>query len=353
MPTRDFYNVLDVDRDASAEEIKRAYRRAAMRWHPDRNQGDTLAEERFKDINEAYRVLSDPSERARYDRLGPLYAADGAPPSPDDLSQVVRNMWNSVFNRKRSERGEDLKMTVNITLEQVAVGDHIEITVPRQVKCGSCFGFGCTKAQRATCETCKGSGWSGGPRLLRTPCFHCSGDGWVAREACSTCSGDGRVTDQATLTVNVPAGVATGQKLKLARRGNEARRDGASGDLLVSVHVETHELFRRRGDDLVVDLPLTFLEAATGADLPVPTLDHVTTIRIPAGTVHGQQFRLSGRGLPSVHRSAKGDLHARVVIEVPQHLTPEEQQRLQTWSQGLSSSAHPLKQAYLERLKKR
>lgn len=346
MSDRDYYNVLGVHRDATPDDLKRAYRRLAMRWHPDRNAGDPLAEVRFKHVNEAYRVLSDADERARYDRLGPLFQPDGQPPSPDDVSSMMGRMWDNLWGRRRNPPGEDLRYTVSVTLEEVATGVQREIVVPRRVRCGTCQGLGAPSEGREICTACKGSGRATGPRLLSGRCYHCDGRGYTVTQACDDCGGEGRIGREDTLKVAVPKGVATGTKLKVAERGNDPAGDGRTGDLFVVVDVAEHALFHRRGDDLHVELPLAFHEAALGADVLVPTLDGTTTIRIPAGTPHGRVFRLTGRGLPRFRRGGTGDLHVEAVLEVPDDLSRDERARLDAWAATLPKGRHPRREAF-------
>lgn len=346
MPQRDYYNVLGVQRTATPDEIKRAYRALAMRFHPDRNQGDEVAELRFKDISEAYRVLSDAAERERYDKLGPLYTEDGRPPSTDDVSGVMSRVWDNIFRRKRSTQGEDLRYTITIDLEEVAAGGQREIVVPRQVRCPTCDGFGASGEGRVLCGICKGSGKSTGNRLFRSACYHCSGEGYVVEIPCGQCGGERRVGREDHLKLRVPPGVATGQKLKLTAKGNESEDRGKPGDLFVIVNVTDHPVFRRRGADLVVELPLTIAEAAAGADIKVPTLDGTTTIRIPPGTESGRIFRLAGRGLPKLGRTGNGDLHLEATLEVPRELSDSERERLLAWVSSLPQARHPRRAAF-------
>lgn len=343
MATRDYYNILGVERGASLDDIKRAYRVLARKWHPDRNQGDAAAEARFKDITEAYRTLSDPEKRSRYDRLGPLYTEDGRPPRPEDLNAVVGTMWNNLFRRRPNRRGEDLRYTVSVTLEEVASGAEKEIVVPRFVACRTCGGDGADPdGGKQTCTVCKGSGRASGPRLLRTDCYHCSGRGFTVARACPTCGGDGRNGLEDVLRVKVPAGVATGQKLKVASKGNAPRGSGEAGDLFVIVSVADHPLFRRRGDDVMLELPLTFPELALGADVTVPTLEGTTTIRIPPQSPPGKVLRLAGRGLPHVGQGpGRGDLHLQLALEVPSDLEESQRQQLVAWASTLPRGTHP------------
>ncbi len=342
MATRDYYNILGVERSASNDDIKRAYRTLARRWHPDRNSADADAETRFKDINEAYRTLGDAEKRNRYDRLGPLYTEDGRPPRPEDINEVVGNVFNNIFRRRSKERGEDLRYTVSVTLEEVATGIEKEVTVPRFVRCRTCRGDGANpEGGKTACEVCSGSGKATGPRIFRTECYHCSGRGFTVTEGCDDCGGDGRRGVEDRLRVKVPKGVATGQKLKVSAKGNASRGSGDPGDLFVIVSVAEHSLFRRRGDDVLVELPLLFTELTLGADVKVPTLDGRTTIRIPDGSHPGKILRLAGRGLPRVAKASRGDLHIQLTLEVPDGLSEAQQRELQDWSAGLPETSHP------------
>jgi molecular chaperone DnaJ len=344
--TRDLYNILGITKSASNDEVKKAYRSLARRWHPDKNPGDAKAAARFKDINEAYRTLSDPDKRRRYDRLGPLYTEDGRPPKPEDVNEVVSNVFNNLFGRNPDARGEDLRYTISLTLEEVAQGAGKEITVPRFVPCNTCGGDGADPdGGRVRCDVCDGSGKSNG-RLFRSSCYHCSGQGFRVEKRCPTCGGDGRKGIEDVLTVKVPKGVATGQKLKVAAKGNAARGDGDAGDLFVIVSVADHELFRRRGDDLLVELPLTFDELALGADVAIPTLDGHTSIRIPPGSLPGKVLRLGNRGLPRLGASSKGDLHVQLVLEVPTGLDADQRKALEQWARSLPTSSHPRRAAF-------
>lgn len=341
MATRDYYNILGVERAATPDEIKKAYRSLARRWHPDHNPADADAEERFKDITEAYRTLSDPDKRTRYDRLGPLYTEDGRPPRPEDLNEVVGTMWNNLFRRKSAPRGEDLRYTMSVTLEEVASGTEKEIVVPRFVRCRTCGGEGADPEGRETCEVCRGTGRATGPRLLRSDCYHCEGRGFKVTKTCPDCGGDGKRGVEDALRVKVPAGVATGQKLKVPGKGNAPRGNGETGDLFVIVSVADHPLFRRRGDDVMLELPLTYAELVLGAEVAVPTLEGRTTIRIPPSSPPGKVLRLAGRGLPHVGRSSRGDLHIQLGLEVPAGLDPAQADALTAWSGALPKAAHP------------
>ncbi len=358
MARRDYYAVLGVERNATPDDIKRAFRDLAKRYHPDRNPDDIDAEARFREIVEAWEVLGSPDERYRYDRLGPFYRPDGRPPTPDDVSAVVQDAIASIFRRRPPpEKGEDLRYTLEISLEEASNGTERTIEVRRQARCRQCGGSGAEpEGGTRVCDDCGGTGRSGRARLLRMDCPRCSGRGFVIVQKCGQCSGDGRVQSLDTLKVRVPPGVATGQKLKLRERGNVPRRgDGKHGDLFVLIEVGEHALFRRRGADLFCEVPITVIEAALGADVEVPTLSGTTTIRVPPGTASGQVLRLAGRGLPGAGgrgRKQRGDLHFRVMIEVPTRLGSADKRLLQELDRSLSDDAYPQRRAFADQLGK-
>ncbi|MEM6929614.1 MAG: DnaJ C-terminal domain-containing protein [Myxococcota bacterium] len=351
MATRDYYNILGIERNASGDDVKRAYRGLARRWHPDVNPNDADAAARFKDITEAYRTLSDPQRRLRYDRLGPLYTEDGRPPRPEDIQEVVGNVWNNLFRRKKEPRGEDLRYTASLTLEEVARGTDKEIVVPRFVRCSRCEGDGADPdGGKQLCEVCGGSGKATGTRLFSSQCYHCSGQGYLVIKKCTECGGDGREGVRETIRVKVKPGVTTGQKLKVAGKGNAPRaRDGETGDLYVIVSVADHPLFRRRGDDLLVEVPLSYDELVLGADVTVPTLEGTTVVRIPPSSEPGKVLRLGGRGLPKLAGGDPGDLHIQLTLEVPSGLPDQHEASLRAWAEGLPANAHP-RRAQFEKL---
>lgn len=352
--TPDYYNMLGISRKATPDEIKKAYRRLALRWHPDRNPGDAAAEQHFKDITQAYTCLSDAEERGRYDRLGPLYHPDGRPPRPEELNEILGTMWGNLWGKRDAPRGDDLRYTISVTLEEVATGTERTLKVPRKTRCGGCGGDGAQPGEgRKTCEVCDGTGKASGLRLLRSQCYHCDGRGYRIIAHCKRCSGAGILSHEDSLSLRVPAGVATGQKLKLGGKGNEPAEPGPAGDLFVVVNVQQHALFRRRGEDVLVDLPLTFPELALGADVAVPTLEGTTTIRIPPGTEPGRVFRLSGRGLPAVGRGSRGDLHLQTVLAVPTGLTAEQKEALAAFRQTLQPDTHPDRQSFDRQVEER
>lgn len=359
MARRDYYAVLGVGRNASPDEVKRAFRALALKYHPDRNPGDAEAERRFREATEAWEVLGDAEQRARYDRLGPLFTPSGRPPNPDELNELLRDTLNGLFRRRRpGEPGEDIRYTLTLSLEDAASGAERTLDVTRTVRCKKCDGTGDHPEGRTPCAPCGGSGRSPTRRLLRTDCAVCDGRGYKPSQRCDRCGGEGRHPIEDKLKVKVPAGVATGQKLKLRQKGHEApafpgTAPGPAGDLYVIVNVDDHPIFRRRGADLLCEVPVTFPEVALGADLPVPVLGGSTTIRIPAGTPSGKTFRLPGRGLPSLEGGRKGDLHVRVVVEVPTTLTGEQRAAVVALGERLGADAHPARKAWDEALRSR
>jgi len=348
---RDYYEVLGVRRDASPDELKRAFRGLALRYHPDRNPDDLDAERRFKDVVEAYETLSDPQSRKRYDRLGPLYRRDGRPPTPEEVSAMLGRALGGLFRKKAGiDRGKNIDVRIEVTLEDVLEGTRRGITVPRQARCAPCEGTGAAPAGRQRCEDCKGSGKSPTRRWLKTECARCDGRGWISTERCDICDGMGHHGTEARFEVKVPAGCGNGQKLRLAGRGHEPPGDGPPGDLMVVIGVAEHPLFRRRGTDLFCDLPVTYPQAALGADVSVPLIDGETTIRLSPGTPSGKQLRLPERGLPPIGGGRRGDLHLRVLVEVPQDLTPTQRAELERLARSFEDHQHP-QRAELERIR--
>ena len=349
MARHDFYNVLGLKRSASPDEIKKAYRSLAMELHPDRRPDDPTATERFQLVKMAYETLSNPDRRIRYDRLGPFYTEDGRPPSPEELGEVLSDVLKGLFRRnRRDEAGEDLKFTLRLRLDEVAEGCSKRISVPRQVQCKPCGGSGADADDgREPCPTCDGSGRSTTQRFLRQSCARCSGRGFVVTKACTLCAGAGRHGTEARIKVKVPAGVATGTQLRLPGKGNEGHGKGSTGKLTVLIQVDEHPFFkRRRGEDLVCELPLSLGEAAMGAEREVPTLNGSTRIKIKAGTQNGELLRLGGKGLPQRGGKKRGDLFFKVLIEIPTGLNSAQKQLLRGFEKGLSKQSQPRREAF-------
>lgn len=344
MARKDYYNVLGVKKTADQDEVKRAYRALAKKYHPDRNPEDVEAERRFHEIAEAWEVLGDGQKRAQYDRLGPFYKANGQPPTPDELGEYFSDAIGGIFGRRKDNQpGDDLRFTLVVELEEVWTGAEKEISVPRQTTCTRCGGVGADpEGGRQDCGSCDGSGKASGRRLFRQGCARCDGRGWVTVKKCDNCGGSCRSGSEEHLKVKVPVGVATGQKLKVRGKGNDGLGDGSPGDLYVIVNVADHALFGRRGPDLTCELPITFDEAALGAEIRIPTLEGSTTIRVPAGTSSGKILRLSGKGLPLPKKKGSfGDLHLQVVVEIPATLSVQQKAALERFAELTGAEAHP------------
>lgn len=349
---RDYYEVLGVGKSASKEEIKKAYRRLAMQYHPDRNKSAD-AEEKFKEISEAYGVLSDDDKRSMYDRFG--HAGIDGRYSREDIFRGINfedifgdlgfdfgglgGIFESFFGGRRYKRGPrrgaDLRANLDITLEEAAKGVEKKLSFSKMEKCDSCGGSG-AKAGTApkTCTTCKGQGQVGytkrtpfGQFTSVTTCNRCGGEGKVIETPCPSCAGNGKVRKPKKLKVKIPPGVDSGSRLRLAGEGEAGERGAPPGDLYVVVYVKPHDLFIREGDDLYLELPLTFSQAALGAKITVPTLNGSAKMRIPPGTQSGTVLRLRGKGMPSMRSYGKGDLHVRVQLVTPRKLN-DEQRRL-------------------------
>jgi molecular chaperone DnaJ len=337
---KDYYATLGVPRNASAEDIRKAFRAKALRDHPDRNPGNADAERRFREAAEAWEVLGDPEQRARFDRLGPLYTSTGRPPTPEDLEGILKDAFGNLFGLRRDGApGEDLRHQLTVTLEEAASGCEREVTVTRTLRCRPCEGSGDARTGRTPCGACGGSGTAGARWLFRNRCGTCDGRGYVPSARCDRCSGEGTHPHEERLHVRVPAGVATGQKLRVRGKGHESATEGlATGDLYVLVAVAEHPFFRRRGADLLSEAPLTLPELLLGTELRVPTLEGSTTIRVPAGTPPGAAFLLAGRGMPNGR--SRGDLHVLVRAELPEALTSEQRQAALTLARTLRPEDH-------------
>jgi len=356
-PSTDFYAVLGVTREADEAEIKKAYRKLAMEHHPDRNNGDKAAEEKFKEITEAYEVLRDPDKRAAYDRYG-IAGVRGRGQTADsmhfDLSEAL-----SVFMRdfgglggfdaffgggQRTQqdrrRGQDLKVALKLTLAEVATGAQKSVRVRTLDRCPVCSGSGAKAGTKAvTCGTCRGSGEVRrnaqsifGQFLTVSPCPTCGGEGTIVEKPCERCDGDGRVKAEKTVQIDVPAGVADHHYLTLRGHGVPGPRGGPPGDLIAVLDIKDDPRFERRGDDLVYDLPVSFTQAALGAEIDVPTPYGQATLRLPAGTQTGSVHRLRGKGLPRIGEGSHGDLHVRVHVWTPTKLTAEQRRVLEQLS---------------------
>ena len=353
---RDYYDVLGVSRDADDAELKRAYRALALRYHPDHNQNNKEAEERFKEVSAAYAVLSDSEKRLRYNRLGHLGltpAGAGADAVSLDLENV-KEFFDSIFGdigdllgrKKGRSGGRDLRYTVEISLREAVLGAQKSISFPVRGDCQTCAGTGGRggEAGLRTCRTCAGKGEvrSTGFLPIRKPCTPCRGTGKEVVEACPSCRGSGQVEQQREFVVNIPAGCEDGMTRRLAGQGEPGRQGGNSGDLTVLLRIKPHPLIRREGALLHCDVPVTVFEAALGTEILVPTIDGKVEMKVPAGTASGSVFRLRGKGILSPS-GQRGDLHVRVVVETPKALDGATRTLLSQLAARLPATAHPLK----------
>ena len=359
---RDYYEVLGVAPGAGETEIKKAYRQLALQYHPDRNPGDTRAEERFKEISEAYAVLSDPDKRAHYDRFGTAPGGGGVDAGVGSLFEdLLENFFaggNSGRGRRgRGLRGEDLQYELKISLEEVATGLETKIQIPRLERCETCAGSGAEPGTRpVTCDTCHGRGevrMSHGFLTVARPCPRCQGEGVINRSPCPSCRGEGRQRAERLLSIKIPAGIEDGMQLRLTGEGSGGLNGGPPGDLYVVVRVREHALFARSGHDLHCDLPLSFGQLALGAEIDVPVLgDGTARLKIPGGSQPNDVLRLRGRGLPRLRDRGHGDACYRVVLEVPRKLTAKQREALEAFEAASKDQRGPLSSAFLERMKK-
>jgi molecular chaperone DnaJ len=362
---RDYYEVLGLARDASAIELKRAFRERALRWHPDKNPGDLEAEERFKELNEAYAILSDEDKRAAYDRFG--HAAFGAPGAggvaagaagfAGSVADVVEGLFGDLLGRRgRRSGGRDLRYTLEVEFAEAAMGTTRTIRFPTRKDCGACGGTGARSgAGLAACQACGGRGEvriKQGFFTLGKACGACEGTGRVVIDPCSACGGSGLVRLEREFTVRIPPGTEDGAVKMVRGEGEPGRRGGPPGDLHVVVRVGDHPLFTRSGHDVVCEVPISFPQAALGAQVDVPTLEGKVRMRVPSGTQSGRVFRLRGKGIPRGEGGARGDQHVRVVVETPTELTPRQRELLEQLArEGGDAVAHPRKRNFLEKVR--
>ena len=338
MAKRDYYEILGVSPNASESDLKKAYRRLAMKYHPDRNPGDSDAEVRFKEAKEAYEVLADPQKRSAYDQFGHA----GVDPSAGggggagfgrggaDFADIFSDVFGDIFGGggrggSRAFRGADLRYRMEVSLEEAVQGVEREIRIPTQVRCEACEGSGAAPgSQPQSCPTCGGHGdvrVQQGFFSIQQTCPRCNGTGQIISDPCRQCRGSGSVADEKTLSVRVPAGVDTGDRIRLSGEGEPGEQGGPPGDLYVEVMVKPHPIFTREGADLRCEIPVGVTTAALGGELEVPTLDGRVTLRVPAGTQSGKVFRVRGKGVKPVRGGTPGDLLCRVVVETPVNLT--------------------------------
>lgn len=363
---RDYYEVLGVHKNASENEIKKAYRKQAIQFHPDKNPGDKEAEDNFKECSEAYEVLSDPEKRAQYDQFG--HAAFGAggfqgggfgfgagTPFGDIFSDIFGDMFGGGGRQRgRGRRGDDLQYSLEISFEEAANGVETKIEVPYAKRCNTCEGTGAKPGtEPKTCPTCRGAGqvrFQQGFFSVSRTCNHCNGEGRVVDNPCSACRGTGSVKDTKTLSVKVPAGVETGNRLKLSNEGGQGTKGGPNGDLYVLINVREHPLFTREGNDVVCEAPISFAQAALGCDIEIPTLDGKVSLKIPEGTQSGKIFRLRGKGIQVLQGYGRGDQLVVVRVETPTNLNRQQRDLLEEFARISGEDAHPMRKGFFDKV---
>jgi len=379
MAERDYYEVLGVSRDASQGDIKKSYRKLAMKHHPDQNPDDPKAEEKFKEIGEAYEVISDEEKRSAYDRYGHAAFKSGGGGGggrggfhdPMDIfSQVFGgggggSMFDDLFgggggrrrDRSGKKRGSDLRYDLEITLEEAAEGVEKELEIEKYASCGKCSGSGSKSGSAGTntCTTCGGRGVVGQQRgifIQQATCPDCRGAGQNIADPCGDCGGNGRKQAPERVSIRIPAGVDDGTRLRSTGKGDAGMRGGPAGDLYVFLHLRDHDVFQRDGDDLYCEVPLPFSTAALGGELEVPTLTGSATMKVPAGTQGGTTFRLRDRGMPALNGRGKGDLHVEAQVEVPTRLNSDQRQRLEAFTESIGEKNSPVQESFFEKAKR-
>ncbi len=365
---KDLYEALGLQKGASDEEIKKAYRKLAKKYHPDLNPGDKTAEEKMKEVNAAYEILSDPEKKARYDQFGhagvdPSYGGGGGQYSgfeDFDLGSIFDSFFGGGQTRRSGPRkGESIRASVTLTFEEAAFGCQKQITVNRVETCPDCGGSGAKAGTSAeTCPDCHGTGQIKttqrtilGMMSTSSPCSRCRGTGKIIKDPCPSCRGAGSLRKQRMITVQIPAGIDHGQTISVRGEGNAGQNGGPAGDIFVTVNVTPHEIFKRRGQDVMVELPVTFVQAALGAELEAPSIDGKISYNMPEGTQPDTVFRIRGKGIPNLNGRGRGDQFIKVKIEIPRNLTREQKDILRQFEETAGDAQFGEKKGFFEKMK--
>ena len=362
MSQKDYYEILGVEKGADEAKIKKAYKRLAMKYHPDRNKDDKAgAEKKFKEVRKAYDVISDPQKRSAYDQFGHAGVEQGAggfgggsPFGAGGFGDIFGDIFGG-GSAKSDNRGSDLRYDLEVDLKQAVEGDTVKIRVPKNDTCDACSGTGAKSGTSVkSCQTCHGTGqvqMQQGFFSVQRTCHQCSGTGEIIESPCGTCRGQGVVRKQKTLSVKIPAGVDTGNRIRLSGEGEAGLRGGAKGDLYVQIHVKDHPIFQREGSDLYCEVPINFATAALGGSIEVPTLDGKLKIKVPVGTQTSKLFRLRGKGVPAIRHGGSGDLLCQVKVETPVNLNTKQKDLLKDFSKSCNEKQHPESSSFFGKMK--
>jgi len=374
---RDYYEVLGISKGASEDEIKKAYKKLARKYHPDLNPDNKEAEEKFKEVNEAYEILSDPNKRSRYDQFGfagvdPSYGGGAGGAGFDggfdfgDLGDIFGSFFGGGFgggrrtNPNAPQRGESIRLSLTIGFEEAAFGCEKEVSVERMEQCGTCHGSGCAAGTTPEiCPDCHGTGTVQvrrqtpmGVFATSAPCGKCGGKGKIIHQPCPDCRGTGAVRRKKTIQVSVPAGIDNGQTISIRGQGHAGKNGGPAGDLLVTITVRPHELFRREGTSVLCEAPITFAQAVLGAELEIPTIDGKVKYDLPEGTQSGTTFRLKGKGIPAINGRGRGDQYVTVYIETPRNLNREQKEALKKFAESVGDNNYEERRKFFKKFKK-